>query len=201
MNILRLPALPAVLLTVALTLAACGTPQAVKDLSLAQIDAIDAAIENSREQGQAIVKLATQLKERTIADRTRERGLAREQAIAQLAGVDDREAALNAAFEAGAARAQSAAELEETLNGKIAEIERLTGRLTSLLAELKNAQAAIHKFLETETVGEQLGESILGNPLVSGALGTASRFLRETRGVSGELGDLVDSVVAESATE
>ena len=66
MNILRLPALPAVLLTVALTLAACGTPQAVKDLSLAQIDAIDAAIENSREQGQAIVKLATQLKELSL---------------------------------------------------------------------------------------------------------------------------------------
>ena len=151
MNISRLSALRVLMLAAMLGLAACGTPQAVKDLSLAQIDAIDAAIENSRQQGQAIVKLATQLKERTIADRERDRASARAQSIAQLVGVEDRAAALEAAFEAGAKRAQSAAQLEETLNGKIAEIEKLTGRLTSLLDELKNAQAAIHRFLETET--------------------------------------------------
>ena len=198
MPIVKLCSFPVVLLVAAIGVTACGTPQPVKDLSKAQIEAIGMAIENSSQQGQAIIKLAQKLKEKTLSEREREREAARVQAIEQLAAENDHKKALNAAFDAGKERSWSAVELEATLNAKITKIKKLTNRLTTLLNELKAAQIAIHQFLETEVLGEQLGKSILGNPLVRGALGSASRFLTETREVSDELGALIDSLIGDT---
>ena len=198
MPIVKLYSFPVVLLVAAIGMTACGTPQPVKNLSKAQIEAIEAAIENSSQQGQAIIKLAQKLKEKTLSERAREREAARAEAIEELVVESDRKKALNSAFDAGKERSQSAVELEATLNAKITKIKELTNRLTSLLNELRSAQIAIHQFLETEALGEQLGKSILGNPLMSKALGTVSRFIKETLTVSRELGDLIDSLIKDS---
>ena len=174
-------------IAIVLILAACGTPEAVKTLSQAQLDAFDAAVKSSKTQSEAIVELARKVLNLEIEKFAAERAKARQDAVAELANESDYESALMQAFDSGAIREQATAELKATLETNIEKIEEHSKRLISLIQEMKQAQAAIHQYLETEAVGEKLSNEMLGNQVISAALGSASRLVTEVNETSEEL--------------
>ena len=182
-------------LAIALGLAACGTPEAVKTLSQAQLDAFDAAVKSSETQSNAIVELAKKVLKYEVEKFAAERARARQDAVAALANESDHERALTQAFESGATREQAAAGLQARLEANIEKIDAQSKRLVSLIREMKQAQAAIHQYLETEAVGEKLTNEILGNQVISSALGSASRLVTEVNKTSEELKTTIDAFI------
>ena len=182
-------------LAIALGLAACGTPDAVKTLSQAQLDAFDAAVKSSETQSNAIVELARKVLNYEIEKFAAERARARQVDVAALASESDREEALTQAFESGAKREHAAAGLQARLEANIEKIDAQSKRLVSLIREMKQAQAAIHQYLETEAVGEKLTNKILGNQVISSALGSASRLVAEVNKTSEELKTTIDAFI------
>ena len=182
-------------LAIALGLAGCGTPEAVKTLSQAQLDAFDAVVKSAETQSDAIVALSRKVSSYEVNKFAAELAAAQQDAVEALTIEPDNQKALAQAFESGAKRERDAAGLQAELDANIEKIDAQSKRLVSLIREMKKAQAAIHQYLETEAVGEKLTKDILGNPVVSSALGSASRLVTEVNKTSEELEITLDAIV------
>jgi hypothetical protein len=182
-------------------LSACGTPQAVKDLSTAQLNAFDAAVSAATVEGQALVALAQTYSQAAIADmQTKDRAdqaKIQQNLAIQLGSAStdaQRQAALAQAAQNAMAVANAEAGTQATLKQSIAQIQAKANELTFFLSEMKKAQAALNTYLQSESIGDKLTQDILGSPLVQQQVGTVNTYLTDVQAATSQLKALVDSL-------
>jgi hypothetical protein len=145
----------------ALALTACGTPQAVRDLSTAQIEAIDVAIANAARQREDLVRLANA---RCAAHQAEQRALyaaERERQLGFLAQTEDRADRLEILGNLESSRDLSEARIASK-NRQCAELAIALESQVEHLRAIRDAQATIDQAVARDDPLSRLGRRLVG---------------------------------------
>jgi predicted nuclease with TOPRIM domain len=187
------------ILFVPLLLLACGTPSAVKQLSLAQIGYFDTAIQAVVLQSEALLTAAESIKQQaeqqidqsvqSIRDRQQTFLTETLPTLDETQRRSETEERLKRLDEAN----RAAAESREKLSNDLEKIKAKTEELRTYIAKMKDVQVALDAYLQSEKVGEQVTQSILKQPTVENLLGTVNGLVPKVKDTSKELKTLLRS--------
>ena len=187
---------------VAVGLAACGTPDAVKQLSSAQVGNLDAATVAVEAQGKALVTLAREVKkeletsvEALHAENVK---LVRDQAAGGFPGQKDKETAAQNALDLIAQSERGRADEIARLDSRLRVIEAKNEELIAYIRKLKDAQKVLDGYIQSERLGEALLGEAMKVPFVREAIRAVDALKVKVLASAGELDSLVGSFVRSS---
>ena len=184
---------------VSIGLAACGTPDAVKQLSTAQVGNLDAAAVAVAAQGKALVTLAQQVKkerEARIEDLHKVNvELFTNQAAGGFPGETDKKSAAENAFDTVAQSEMVRADAIARLDSRLKLIAAKNDELVAYIRKLEDAQKVLDGYLQSERLGEALLGEAMEVPFVSQAIGAVNALKAKVLASTGELEGLVDQFI------
>ena len=180
-------------------LAACGTPEAVKQLSTAQVANLDGAVVGVEAQGKALIALARQVKKEREAriDRLHEGRVDRfrKQAAEGFPGQEDKKAAADNAFGRVAKSERDRTAAIARLDSRLKLIETKNAELIAYIRKLRDAQKVLDGYLQSERLGEALLGEAMKVPFVGQAIGAVNELKTKVLTSAGELNGLVDQFI------
>ena len=188
-----------VVVLVGVGLVACGTPNAVKQLSTTQVDNLDAAVVAVEAQGKALVTLAQQVKKEREAriDALHERRVERfrDQAAAGFPGQTDKISAADNAFGRVAQSEKDRTTAVAHLGSRLKVIEGKNEELIGFIRKLKDAQEVLDGYLQSERLGEKVLGEAMKVPFVSQAISAVNALRTKVLASAGELDGLVGQFI------
>lgn len=180
-------------------LAACSTPDAVKQLSTAQVGNLDAAVVAVEAQGRALVTLAEQVKKEreTRIDALHKRRVERfrDQAADGFPGQEDKISAAENAFGRVSNSERERTTAIARLDSRLKVIKAKNEELIGYIRKLKDAQEVLDGYLQSERVGEALLGEAMNVPFVSEAIGAVNTLKAKVLASAGELNGLVGQFI------
>jgi peptidoglycan hydrolase-like protein with peptidoglycan-binding domain len=180
-------------------LLSCTAPPAVKQLSLAQIDYFDTAIQAVTLQSDALLIAAENIHQRAEKQinesveniRSRQRTFLTETlpTLDETQRRSEAEKRLNQLDEAN----RAAAESREKLSNDLEKIKAKTEELRTYIAKMKDVQVALNAYLESEEVGIQVTRGTLGYPTIENLLSSVNNLIPKMTGAMNEVKALIVS--------
>lgn len=186
-------------MVVGVGLAACGTPDAVKHLSTAQVDNLNVAVVAVEAQGKALVTLAHQVKKDREAriEELYERIVKRHEATAAdgFPGDADKKAAAKKAFDLVTKAERTRTTTIARLGSRLKVIEDKIKAVIAYIRKLKDVQRVLDGYLQAERLGDALLGEAMKVPLVSKAIDAVNALKQKVTNGAKELDGLVGSFV------
>lgn len=180
----------------------CGTPPEVKQLSAAQIEYFNIAIEAVKLQSDTLIAAAGQI-EKMAAERLDQ--LEQD----QLAGFKkltvetipgkaegDRGPIADRMFAKFSEIAAKKAESKANLAEKMAAIRAKTDELNQYIGKMKEVQIALDAYLQSEQAGERILNDVLQQPTVQGLLGSIRNLIPKVRSTTSSIEALIGGLGA-----
>lgn len=173
------------------SLAACGTPGPVKELSQAQVAAFDTVIQAATVHHETLIAAAERIaqdRKQRIDERTK--GLA-DDAVSEIRNNPGQTKSTVLTYSTVVQQAEAD---KAKLDADVAEIERLSNQLVESLKEMRQAQQALSAYLETEAVGEAFISSVSRQQTVAGFTQHVTDAINEATSVSQRLKSAIDAL-------
>lgn len=183
-----------------IALSACATPPEVKQLSTAQIQYFNTAIEAVATQSEALILASTKIQKQA------EERIAKREADskAQLVGLLSKNSASNNANErktlaekvlkASESSAKSAAAARAKLQQDLDAIKSKSAELGQYISTMKDVQIALDAYIQSEKAGEKIVSSVLEQPTVSHLLTKVQNTIPRVTGAANDLKTLLSGL-------
>ena len=182
---------------VSVSLGACGTPDAVKHLSTAQTDNLNAATVAVRVQGKAVIALAQQVKKEHEAkiESLYKAVITRYEGVAAkgFPNATNKEAAAKEAFSKVIEAEKTRTAAINQLNSQFEIIKDKSNEVIVYIEKLKDAQMVLDGYLQSQRLGDALLGEAMDVPLVGQAINALNTLQQEVTDGADELNDLVDT--------
>jgi len=180
-----------------LLLVACGTPPELKQLSLAQIEYFDAAIEAIKLQSEALIMAAERLKKQAegrIAAIEQEDIKRWENFAVETIPTLTKEKLRSTTEEMLKKASQTSLEAERArakLSSSLEAIKAKTQELQAYIVKMKEVHLALDAYLQSEKAGERVTQGLLKQPTVDSLLGTVNELLPKVTGTINDMKTLL----------
>ena len=187
------------ILLVGISLAACGTPDAVKHLSTAQVANLDAAVIAVEAQGEGLITLLRREKTRREEriERLHQKIVRRYEARAaeNFSGEAEKKVAAKNAFDQVLKSEKSRTTALARLDHQFKIIEAKNAELNTYVRKLKDAQTVLDGYLQSERLGEALLGEAMSVPVIGQAIDAVNALKKKVTSGAKQLESLVDNFV------
>jgi peptidoglycan hydrolase-like protein with peptidoglycan-binding domain len=177
-------------------LVGCGTPVAVKQLSVAQIGYFETAIEAVNLQSQALIVAAELIKtqaEARIDQDVRGNRADLERLMELIPSMSDaqRRSTTQRILDDAERTNSRATQNRAKLSGSLEAIKAKTQELQGYIVKMKEVQVALDAFLQSEQAGEQVIQATLKQPTIESLLNTVDSLVPKVTSTTNDLTRLI----------
>jgi hypothetical protein len=181
---------------IALLIVGCGTPVAVKQLSVAQVGYFETAIEAVKLQSQALIFAAELIKaqaEASIDQDVRANRADLERLMKSIPTMSDaqRRSTTQRILEDAEKTNNRANQNRAKLSGNLAAIKAKTLELQGYIVKMKEVQVALDAFLHSEQAGERVLQSVLNQPSAQSLLDNVDSLVPKVTSTINDVKDLI----------
>ncbi|MEO9904031.1 hypothetical protein [Nisaea sp.] len=174
-------------------LSACATPPEVKQLSTAQIQYFDTAIQAVATQSEALVLASTKIQKQAEERIAKREADSNAQLVKLLSdsnkgdSTDERKSLAEKVLTASKSSAKSAADARAKLQQDLDAIKAKSEELGRYIATMKDVQIALDAYIQSEKAGEKIVSSVLGQPSVSHLIDKVQKTIPNVTGAANDL--------------
>tara|TARA_E500000318_G_scaffold65462_2_gene60481 strand:- start:8544 stop:9119 length:576 start_codon:yes stop_codon:yes gene_type:complete len=176
-----------------IALSACATPPEVKQLSTAQIQYFDTAIQAVATQSEALILASTKIQEQAEERIAKREADSKAQLVTLLSNNNkgdseaERKTLAEKVLKASESSAKSASAARAKLQQDLDAIKAKSDELGQYISTMKDVQIALDAYIQSEKAGEKIVNSVLQQPSVSHLIAKVQKTIPHVTGAANDL--------------